>query len=468
MSSDLRSMKNSELSRTLYVFLVAFVAAVGGFLFGYDLVIISGAQVYLKEQFSLSDTAFGFAVSSAALGCMAGALLGARLCDRIGRRQTLMLSVPLFGISAILTALAPDMTTFNIFRILGGVGVGLCSIASPMYMVEVAPPRIRGGLTIMFQLAIPIGGTTSGVVAWQLAKNLPEDICWRWMFASEIVPIIFFVMLLPFVPRSPRWLAEKGHWKEALRVLTRVDGQQNAEKEITQIKESLQVESGALSELFRPAMRVALFVGLGLALFNNWTGWTAIATYKPTLLKMGGFPDTVDALFKTALVAGWEVFLTIIGIVMVDLLGRRPLWLVSSAGMMVLMTLMGCVFHFSITGNFVLLMLFLCAIPHAFALGPLPWLMMSEIYPTHLRAKAVALTTTVLWITGWLTQFIFPILSDFSETMIGSIGGVMWMFAAICLAAFLFGLKWLPETKGKTLEEITSLFHSTPPQTEDN
>ena len=445
---------SSTKAGKLYAFSIAFVAAVGGFLFGYDLAIISGAQVYLREQFFLQGASFGFATSSAVLGCMAGPFLGARLCDKIGRRQTLIFSIPLFGISAIITAIAPDMTTFNIFRIIGGLGVGLCSIASPMYIVEIAPPRTRGGLAIMYQLAIPIGGTTSAIAAWLFAKYLPETISWRWMFASEILPVVVFLVLLCFVPRSPRWLAEKGRWDEALAVLTRLQGPEYAKEELDQIKESLKEEPGTFSELIRSGMKLALFVGICLALFNNWTGLTAIGIYKPTLLKMGGFPDTVDAIFQSILVAGWEAFLTIVVIFLVDRFGRRPLWLICSAAMMAFMTIFGLIFHYNITGSFVLLMFFLCSMPHAFALGPLPWLMMSEIYPTRIRAKAVAVTTTVLWFAGWSVQFIFPILFEFSQEMIGSIGAAFWIFAGIDILAFIFAIRLLPETKGRTLEEI--------------
>ena len=437
-----------------YAFSIALVAAVGGFLFGYDLAIISGAQVYLREQFSLEGVSFGFATSSALLGCMAGPFLAAWLCDKIGRRQTLIVSVPLFGISAILTAFAPDMITFNIFRIVGGLGVGLCSIASPMYIVEIAPPRIRGGLAIMYQLAMPIGATTSITGAWLFAKYLPETLSWRWMFGSEFLPVIVFFVLLHFVPRSPRWLAEKGRWEEALAVLTRVDGPEYAKEELNEIKESLQKEAGTFSELIQSGIKLALFVGICLAFFNNWTGLTAIGTYKPTLLKMGGFPDTVDAIFQSSLVWGWETLLTIIVIFLVDRFGRRPLWLLCSASMMVFMTLFGFVFHYNITGTPVLLMYFLCCMPHAFGLGALPWLMMSEIFPTHIRAKAVAVTTTVLWFAGWSVQFIFPILSELSEAMVGSIGAAFWLFAGFDILAFIFGIKLLPETKGRTLEEI--------------
>ena len=243
------------------------MASLGGFLFGYDLVIISWAQIYLREQFALSDVAFGFTTTSAMIGCIFGPFVGAWLCDRIGRKRTLIFCAILLGVSAILTALPKDIVTFNIFRIVGGLGVGLASIASPIYIAEIAPARIRGRLGIMYQLAIVVGELIAGITAYFLAKHLAETVSWRWMFASEIVPIIFFVVFLLFVPRSPRWLAETNRYEEARQVLTRIDGREFAEKELGQIQESLTRESGTFSEIFQPGLRTALLVGVLLAIF---------------------------------------------------------------------------------------------------------------------------------------------------------------------------------------------------------
>ncbi len=451
-------MMDTQLPRRegnyLYAIVVISVAAVGGFLFGYDLVIIAGAQLFLRSEFSLSDAQWGFATSSAVLGCIAGPFLGASLCDRWGRRNVLCFSALLFGGSAIGTALPQDITTFNVFRILGGVGVGLASIASPMYITEIAPAKRRGSMGMLYQLAIVIGCTAAVAVSYFMAKHLSEQTSWRWMFASEIVPIALFVVLLCFVPKSPRWLAERGHTEEALAVLTKINGQRQARIEIDEIEASLSEETGNWSELFQPGIRKALLIGILLAVFCESTGWSVIAYYMPTLFQMAGYEDKSEAIFQTLIINGITVLLTIIAIMLVDRLGRRPLWIVTSAAMIFSLTLTGIGFQFGVSGGFVLFLIFMCAWPHCIGLGPLPWLMMSEIQPTRIRAKAVAISTTFLWITAFIGPMLFPFIKTWSEELFGSMIGLFLLFAVISVGALIFGLRMLPETKGKTLEEI--------------
>ncbi len=442
-----------RVSGRLYAFLVAFVAAVGGFLFGYDLAIMGGANVYLKEQFHLSEWMFGFTTASATIGCILGPFLGAWLCDRFGRRTTLIAACLLLGIGSILTAVPNDMITFNVFRIVGGVGVGLCSIASPMYTNELAPARWRGGLGFMYQLAIVVGSVMAAAVAWWLAQWLPDTVAWRWMFGSEVVFVAVFGVLLCLLPESPRWLAECGRTDEAKAIFTRIDGPAFAEVEMAQINKSLAAEAGSFSELFAPGLRLALVVGLCLALFNNYTGWSAMAGYLTRIFEIGGLART-DAIFQFMLAYGFMGVMTLVACGLVDRFGRRPLWVISSAIMVGANLFMGLVFHWNITGYSVLVGVCLCAIPHSFALGPLPWLMMSEIFPTRIRARAVAVTTTFIWVVGFLASYFFPIIANFSERMIGSIAGVFWLSSAVCVVALVFGLTLLPETKGRTLEEI--------------
>jgi SP family arabinose:H+ symporter-like MFS transporter len=437
-----------------YPFLISFVAAVGGFLFGYDLVIIGGANPFLRDQFNLGGAALGLVTASAQLGCIAGPFLGAWFCDRIGRRNTLIFSAILFGISAVMTAIPKEMVTFCIFRFVGGVGVGLCSIASPMYIAEVAPARMRGRLGLMYQMAIVVGVFTSGIVAYFLARYLVATLSWRWMFASEMIPIIVFVTLLLLVPQSPRWLAEKNRFEEALKVLSRIQGAARAQEEMAEIKESLDEETGSFSELLDPGLKMALVIGICLALFNNLTGWTAMSFYIPILFQKGGHPEIADSILQFIIVTAWAGILTLVSIYLVDLWGRRPLWVAGSASMVVALILAGVVFQFNLTGTIVLLVIFLCAAPHAMALGPLPWLMMSELYPTRIRAKALSVTTTLLWVAAFVGTYAFPVFCEYSEKKIGSVGGAFWVFAVICVLSFVYGLKWLPETKGKTLEQI--------------
>ncbi len=456
MGSQSNDGDRGETTRKLYVFLIAFVAAFGGFLFGYDIYIIAGAQLFLKSQFSLSEAMFGFTTASATLGCIVGPFLSGWTCDRFSRKNTLIVAAILFGLSAIGTALPKDITTFNIFRIVGGIGMGLASVASPMYITEVAPARYRGRLGVMYQLAIAFGCTTSVVVAYFLAANVDKYVSWRWMFASELVPIVGFVFLLLLIPHSPRWLAEMGRQEEAVAVLTKINGPQQAELEIQGINQSLVGEKGTFSELFKRGVRRVLVIGVFLAIFNNLTGWTAISFYLPFLFQEAGVQTEADALFQTLIITSVSILLCFACILLVDSIGRKPLWIAACASMALFLSLAAVVYNFHLMGNAVLFVLFLCSVPHEMVLGPLPWLMMSEIHPTRVRARAVAISTTVIWIAAFSGPMLFPLVAKFSRDLIGSIAGVFLLYAVISILALIFGIRWLPETKNKTLEEIAA------------
>ena len=413
-----------------------------------------GHNVYLKEQFGLSDAGFGFTTASAALGCSVGPFLGAWLCDRLGRRRTLIGASFLLAISAVLTALPRDVYTFNVFRIVGGVGVGLCSIASPMYIAEVAPAHIRGALGFMYQLAIVVGMVLSIVVAYCFAGWFPETTSWRWMFGSQMVAILVFIVFLLAVPETPRWLAARGRQDEAFAILERIGGAQHAEQQMQEIRVSLSEETGTWGELLEPGMRRALAVGILLAIFNNYTGWSGVYNYLTTIFKQENSLDTTGAIFQYMLSYAFMGLMTLAACFVVDRTGRRPLWIGASALMIVANVWTGCMFHFGLTGIMVLLAIFFLAIPHSFGLGPLPWLMMSELYPTRIRARAVSITTTVLWITAFFPVLLFPILQGWSVRLLGSVAGVFWIYAGICVLSLIFGVTLLPETKGRSLEAI--------------
>ena len=439
-----------------FAFVVAFVASVGGFLFGYDLAIVCGANLYLKEVFHLSQAGFGFATASAALGCILGPFLGAWMCDAIGRNRTMMIACALLGIGSIFTAIPKDIFTFNLFRIVGGIGVGLCSVASPMYISETSPPRLRGGFGVMYQLAIVIGSVTAPFVSYVILKLAPPSDCWRWMFASELLPVLVFLVLLFFLPQSPRWLAGRGRMDEALAALTRVGGPDFARQELEHIRVALQEESGRFSELFAPGTRYALLIGLLLAFFNNWTGWSVMSGYIPMLFEASGIQDRAVSFMQFAVTYGCMGAVTLVACWTVDRVGRRPLWLIASGLMILVTALTGGVFHFHLSGWPVLLVIILCTVPHGLALGPLPWLMMSEIFPTRLRGRAVSLNTAFLWLTIYGGAQLFPLMTDYSEKKLGSVAGAFWLFSGVCVLALLFGWKMLPETKGRVLEEIAA------------
>ena len=439
-----------------YAFLVAFVGAAGGFLFGYDLHIITAGQIFWRDFFKLTDAQFGFATSSAILGCIAGPFLGGWLADRFGRRATLIFAGSLFGLSAVGVALSQTIGVFNAFRITGGLGVGLASIASPMYIAEIAPARIRGRLGLMYQMAITIGSTSAALTGYALSFGGH----WRWMFGSMVVPVIAFIIFLCMVPESPRWLSEVDRNDEALDVLTKIDGPEAAQKEMAEIKESLALEQGKYSELFAPGLRMALVIAVLLAFFNNLTGWSGIAYYLPVIFQKGGYADPSRAILNMLILNVFNMLFTLLCIWLVDRTGRRPLWIRTSIAMVFSLAFAGLAFQLKLTGPVIILVIIFCTIPHHLGLGPLPWLMMSELFPTRLRARGVAVSTTILWMGGFVGPMLFPIMAGVSERMTGSIALIFAFFAVICIFSIIFGLKLLPETKGRSLEEIGESWHS--------
>ena len=438
-----------------YAFRVSFVAAIGGFLFGYDLGVVVPASLYLKDQFQPTDAQLGFMIASATLGCILGPFLGGWTCDAFGRKRTMVIASILLAVSAIITALAQDLFTFNVFRVVGGVGVGLCSLASPMYIAELAPSKRRGRLGLLYQLAIVVSGVFSNFILYLIVRAMPENPeVWRWMFASEMGAILIFLCFVLALPNSPRWLAEKGRFDDAREVLARVGGSDYAQQEIRSIEQSLQQEKGGFGELFAPGLRYALLIGLLLAFFNQWTGSSAIGGYMAILFEMSGVEDRAVNILQLMLLSGLMAAVTVLSMFVVDLWGRRPLWIFGSATMIGVTFTIGLVFHYQLSGMWVLVVITLLTIPHGIALGPLPWLMMSEIFPTRIRAKAVAITTTFLWVAIFGSVQLFAVFSGISQRTIGSIGGAFWVLTVMCVASLFFGIFMLPETKGRTLEEI--------------
>jgi SP family arabinose:H+ symporter-like MFS transporter len=441
-----------------YPYLVALVAAVGGFLFGYDLSIVSGAQIFLKKQFQLGPEALGFACSCAMLGCMLGPILIALgLSDWLGRKKVLMIMAIAFGVSAVGSALPATIGLFNWFRILGGVAVGVASMLSPMYIAEIAPKRIRGRLVIVNQLAIVSGSLISAVVAYFLTPDLSglaEGVCWRWMFASECIPVAILVLGLLFVPESPRWLVEKGRLSEARNILTRVAGQANAEQEIAEIESAISEESGGWGELVLPGIRIAILVAVVLAMLQQFTGVSPMLLYVPMVFQSAGFEATSDAIFQSAVMFAWNLFCTVLALYLVERLGRRPLLLIGLSAMGIGLALFGGCFYTGTQGPILLATMFLAVGAFNFSIAPLAWLIMSEIFPNRLRAKAMAIATFSLWVAAYINGQTFPMLMSAIETRFGNPAGVYWIYSAVCLFAVLFGWVMVPETKGRSLEEI--------------
>jgi len=435
-----------------YVYLISIVAAVGGFLFGYDISIISGAVIFLKQDFALSGSALGFAMSSAQIGSIFGAVFGGKISDLMGRKKTLVIASLLFGLSAIFTSIAVSMEVFNVFRFVGGIGVGLASIVSPMYIAEVSPSSIRGRLVTLNQFAICIGLLSAIIVSYFLSFSQS----WRWMFASECVPILFFMVGLFLIPESPRWLVKKERKNDAFFVLKRINGESIAQIEIREIEESLNSETGKFSELFQKGIRMALLIAVLLAFFQQWSGATPMLLYAPLIFQKAGFIQASDAIFQSMLLDGWLVLCTAFALWVVERVGRRQLLIFGTLAMAVGMLCTSLFFYLKMKGIFLLFMMFLSIGAYSISLAPLAWLIMAEIFPTRIRGVAMSIASLVLWVSTVMVNQLFPTLTSLSEKLFGSEFGIFLIYAAVCVITAIFVWRVLPETKGKSLEQISA------------
>lgn len=433
------------------LYMIALVAATGGFLFGYDLSVISGALIFLKDQFHLDSAGEGFAVSSAILGSIAGPLFGMALNDRIGRRATLWVAAACFLLSAIGTALPRTLVEFCIWRAVGGVGVGLAAMTSPMYIAEIAPAHLRGRLVTVNQLAIVIGINLAVIASYLLSFGGH----WRWMFASEALPIIALVIGLFFVPRSPRWLASKGRNEEALKVLAEINGDEQAERELAEIRNELQKETGTFRELFKPGLRKALWIGLLIMIFSQINGVNMMLLYGPSILHGAGIGDASQSIYFTIFLNLVILVSTIIAFWLVHRFGRRQIMIGGVSAMVVGHLIMAGNFYFGGSPYINLLAMFVAAGAFTLSLAPLSWVIVSEIFPNQVRAKALSIVCAALYLSSFLCAQFFPMITDAFQASAGHPGGAYLIFAGICAACVLFCWKALPETKDLTLEDIS-------------
>lgn len=435
------------------------VASVGGLLFGYDTAVISGTIGFMKIYYQLSDVMTGWVASCALLGCIIGAMYSGKLSDQVGRKKVLMLSALLFTLSSVGTALAPNLWSFVIFRIIGGMGIGIASMLSPMYISEMAPAAIRGRLISIFQLGIVTGILVIYFVNAYIAGIHNEtwniSMGWRWMFGSGAIPAIIFILLLLTVPESPRWLVKQKRNPEALAILTRINGASAAQKELDSINDSLKDENPvSLSDIKEPKLKRALGIGILLAVFSQFTGINAIMYYAPEIFKSTGVGSD-SAFMQTILVGVINVIFTFVAIRYVDLWGRKKLLLLGISGMAICLFTVGLAFYMQQQGYMVLIAILGYIACFAMSLGPLTFVVIAEIFPTKVRATAMSVATFFLWAAVFLVSQTFPVL-------IGSVGNTytFWLYMIIAIAAFLFILKRIPETKGKTLEEIENTWES--------
>src|SRR2546426_9239032 len=427
------------------VSLPAMVAAIGGLLFGFDTAVINGAIVFVKQQFALTESQTEIAASSLLLGCVVGASIAAFTSDRFGRKRVLLGAAALFTISSIGAALPRNLIEFAVARLLGGVAIGIASTLSPLYIAEISPARNRGLLVSLNQLAIVSGILLSYSVNYLLTGAGPAN--WRWMFASAAIPSVLFLLTLLFIPESPRWLVQKGRDREAERFLSQIGGAQVAAEEMRAIKAAISEESG---DLLDPAFRKPLIVAILIALFSQFTGINTIIYYG-SLVFLEHVPHQTasTAVWANVIIGAINFAATIVGMLLIDRAGRKPLLMSAFAGMALSLVAVSAAIHFQASGIVVLVFVLAYVACFAVGVGTGTWVMMSEICPTRIRGRAMSVATIFLWCGTLLVTLTF-----LSLVKLFTAAGVFLLYATVSIAAFLFVWRKVPETKGRTLEEI--------------
>jgi MFS transporter, SP family, xylose:H+ symportor len=437
----------------------------GGLLFGYDWVVIGGAKPFFEPCFQLqSEQARGWANSCALLGCLAGAIFVGGLSDKFGRKKLLILSALLFALSSVLTGWASSFLWFVTWRILGGVAIGMASGLSPMYIAEVAPAHLRGRLVAINQLTIVIGVLGAQVADWLIARPVPDNATaqfirdswngqygWRWMFTAVAAPSLLFFIGSLLIPESPRWLVKNGRSENARLTLGRIGGLAYAQAEISDIAKTLdrsEIQHVRFRDLLEPRMRKILFVGIILAVLQQWSGINVIFNYAEEIFRQAGY-GVSSTMFNIVITGVVMLLFTLIAIQTVDRFGRRALMLIGCAGIGFFHALIGLCYLLKLKGLVVVVPVMATIACYSFSLAPVTWVLISEIFPNRIRGAAVAVAVSALWIACFILTYTFPWLNR-------TLGPALtfWLYAAICAAGFVFILFRVPETKSKTLEQI--------------
>lgn len=447
---------------TTYLLFICFVSALGGLLFGYDWVVIGGAKIFYEPFFGLEGSAAlrGWAMSSALAGCLAGALLSGGWSDRYGRKKMLLTASFLFILSLVGTGMSSHFWLFILFRILGGLGIGIASNVSPVYIAEVSPASVRGRFVSLNQLTIVFGILLAQVANWLIGLHFtsgaetlnPESIewAWRWMFWAGLIPAGFFFGFSFLIPESPRWLAANGRREEARRIFLRIGGETYASRTLAEVTRPAggEAEDSRWSALRQPGVRNVLMIGIVLAVFQQWCGINVIFNYAHEIFSGAGYAVS-DVLMNIVVTGVTNVLFTFVAIYTVDKWGRRTLMFVGSAGLAAIYAILGGCYFIGLSGWPMLLLVVMAIACYAMSLAPVVWVVLSEIFPVRIRGKAMALATFFLWVACFLLTYTFPFLNE----GIGA-AGTFWLYGGICLVSFLFIRAKLPETKGKTLEEL--------------
>lgn len=448
-----------------FIFFICMVSAMGGLLFGYDWVVIGGAVRFYETFFGIGGSPLlqGLATSIALVGCLLGAMTAGALADRHGRKPLLQVAAVLFTVSAIATGLFDSFALFCIARFVGGVGIGIASALSPMYIAEVSPAPIRGRLVSLNQMTIVLGILAAQITNWLIAR--PEvngaidpwniSMGWRWMFWAETVPAALFLVLAFFIPESPRYQALKGLTDKARSTFSRIGGEAYAEAELAAVVNAMNdgdsdgaAGKATLSELFSRRYAPVLVLGIIIAVFQQWCGTNVIFIYAQDIFAGAGY--SVDDAFINIVITGIaNVIFTVVALFTVDRWGRRVLMLIGAAGLAVTYAVLGTCYALHVTGFFMIILVVIAISCYAMTLGPVTWVLLAEIFPNRVRGLAMAVCTFALWVGSCTLTFAFPSMN----AALGS-SGSFWIYAVICCCGFLYFLRRLPETKGTSLEEL--------------
>jgi MFS transporter, SP family, arabinose:H+ symporter len=453
----------------LYLGLICFVASLGGFLFGFDTAVISGTVSKIEILFGLSKLGIGWFTSSALLGCIVGAMISGALGDKFGRKPILLISAFLFFLSAIGSTVPPTFNILILARMIGGIGVGMASVLAPMYISEFAPPHSRGRLVALYQLSIVIGILIAYLSNWLLQSHADGSLeiysnpgflnqifvteVWRAMFGMEMIPAGLFFILLLFMPESPRWLIKAGKENKAVDILTKISGMSVAQKVSNEIKDTLLQEKGSIKELLKPGLRIALLVGIGLSFFGQLTGINVVIYYGPSILETAGI-QLSSALQYQVTLGLINLIFTVIALMIIDRFGRRPMLIFGMAAVVVMLLLAGILFSFDKPPT--LLIVFVLGADVAFlalSINAVIWVLTPEIFPNRVRGRAMSIATLSNWSMNTISAYLFP----WYVATFGIHTG-FYTFSAICFVATLFFWWFVPETKGKSLEEIEKMW----------
>jgi len=430
-----------------YILGISFISALGGYLFGFDFAVISGALPFLRTVFALNDWWEGFLTGSLALGCMAGCLLAGGLADRYGRKIGLMIAALLFACSSLGMALSKSLPIFIATRTAAGIGVGMASMLSPLYIAEVSPAAVRGRNVAINQLTIVLGILITNLVNYALAARGAG--AWRWMFGLGVLPSSLFLMGVGWLPESPRWLMKVGRKTEALKVLAKIGDAGFVQRTTEDISQSLHDHRTVrMKDVFSGAARPTVVIGIGLAVFQQFCGINVVFNYTSTIFRFVG-ADLNRQLLETISIGAVNFIFTLLAMWQVDRLGRKPLMMLGSAGLAVVYVVLALCLQGHAAAGIVSVCVLAAIALYACSLAPVTWVLISEIFPTGVRGKATSVAVVALWAAYFVLAFTFPVLAR----RMGAYGP-FYLYAAICLLGFLFVRSRVRETKGKTLEEI--------------